>query len=74
MDLMMQLRAIANVPGIAISGFGNNGDIERSLQAGFSEHLIKPIKLDNSRPPSSGRLARSDISVVPSISLAETPN
>ena len=47
MDLMMQMRAIANVPGIAISGFGNNGDIERSLQAGFSEHLIKPIKLDN---------------------------
>jgi signal transduction histidine kinase len=47
MDLMMQLRAIANVPGIAISGFGNNGDIERSLRAGFSEHLIKPIKLDN---------------------------
>jgi signal transduction histidine kinase len=47
MDLMMQLRAIANVPGIAISGFGNNGDIERSLHAGFSEHLIKPIKLDN---------------------------
>ena len=47
MDLMMQLRAITNVPGIAISGFGNNGDIERSLQAGFSEHLIKPVKLDN---------------------------
>src|SRR5712672_1039625 len=47
MDLMMQLRAIANVPGIAISGFGNNGDIERSLQAGFSEHLIKTIKLGN---------------------------
>ncbi len=46
MDLMMQLRAIANVPGIAISGFGNNDDIERSLQAGFSQHLIKPIKLD----------------------------
>jgi signal transduction histidine kinase len=47
MDLMMQLRAINNLPGIAISGFGNNGDIERSLQAGFSEHLTKPIKLDN---------------------------
>jgi signal transduction histidine kinase/CheY-like chemotaxis protein len=47
MDLMMQLRAISNIPGIAISGFGNNGDIERSLQAGFSEHLIKPIKLGN---------------------------
>jgi signal transduction histidine kinase len=47
MDLMMQLRAISKIPGIAISGFGNNGDIERSLQAGFSEHLIKPIKLDD---------------------------
>ena len=46
MDLMMQLRAIANIPGIAISGFGNNDDIERSLQAGFSQHLIKPINLD----------------------------
>jgi DNA-binding NtrC family response regulator len=46
MDLMMQLRAIANVPGIAMSGFGNNGDIERSLQAGFSEHLTKPIKFE----------------------------
>jgi signal transduction histidine kinase len=46
MDLIVQLRAFANIPGIAISGFGNNGDIERSLQAGFAEHLIKPIKLD----------------------------
>jgi CheY-like chemotaxis protein len=46
MELMMQLRAISKVPGVAISGFGHNGAIERSLQAGFSEHLIKPIKLD----------------------------
>jgi len=46
MELMMQLRAIGDVPGIAISGFGHNGDIERSMQAGFSEHLTKPIKLD----------------------------
>ncbi len=46
-DLMMQLRAISSIPGIAISGFGGNGDIERSLQAGFSEHLVKPIKLDD---------------------------
>ena len=46
-QLMMQLRAITRIPGIAISGFGNDGDIERSLGAGFSEHLIKPIKLDD---------------------------
>src|SRR5436190_2293337 len=47
MDLMIQLCAISKIPGIAISGFGNSGDIERSLNAGFSEHLTKPIKLEN---------------------------
>src|SRR5205807_7363760 len=46
MELMIQLHAISRIPGIAISGFGNNGDIERSLQAGFCEHLIKPVKLE----------------------------
>jgi len=46
MELMTQLQAISKMPGIAISGFGNNGDIERSLQAGFCEHLIKPVKLE----------------------------
>jgi len=46
MDLMMQLRAICGIPGIAISGFSNNGDIEKSLRAGFSEHLVKPVKLE----------------------------
>jgi CheY-like chemotaxis protein len=46
MELMRQLRAISKMPGIAISGFGNNGDIEKSQEAGFSEHLIKPLKLE----------------------------
>jgi Osmosensitive K+ channel histidine kinase len=46
MEVMMQLRAMSGIPGIAISGFGNNGDIERSLEAGFSEHLIKPVQLE----------------------------
>ena len=46
MELMMHLHAICGIPGIAISGFGNNGDIEKSLQAGFSEHLVKPVKLE----------------------------
>jgi two-component system CheB/CheR fusion protein len=58
MDLMMQLRAISKIPGIAISGFGNNGDIERSLHAGFSEHLTKPIKLENLEAAIERALAR----------------
>lgn len=45
-ELMAYLRAISGVVGIAISGFGMNGDIERSLEAGFSEHLVKPVKLE----------------------------
>jgi CheY-like chemotaxis protein len=45
-ELMACIRALHPIRGIAISGFGMNGDIERSLNAGFSEHLVKPVKLD----------------------------
>ena len=47
MELMAYLRAMSGMRGIAISGFGMNGDIEKSLQAGFSEHLVKPVKLES---------------------------
>ena len=43
-DLMMQVRAIRPIPGIAMSGFGMQADIDRSLQAGFVDHLVKPVK------------------------------
>src|ERR1700730_15159357 len=46
-ELMTYLRAISGMRGIAISGFGMNGDIERSLEDGFAEHLIKPVKMEN---------------------------
>jgi signal transduction histidine kinase/ActR/RegA family two-component response regulator len=45
-ELMACLHAISPLRGIAISGFGMNGDIEKSLHAGFSEHLVKPVKLE----------------------------
>lgn len=45
-ELMSYLHAISGVPGIAISGFGMNGDISKSLEAGFSEHLVKPVKME----------------------------
>ena len=72
MELMMRLRAISNVPGIAISGFGNNGDIERSLQAGFSEHLTKPIKLDNLEAAIERALAHADGSAGKSAAAASS--
>ncbi len=46
-ELMTYLHAISRIPGIAISGFGMNGDIEKSIDAGFAEHLIKPVKMEN---------------------------
>jgi CheY-like chemotaxis protein len=24
-----------------------NGDVEKSIEAGFSEHLVKPVKMEN---------------------------
>jgi len=45
-DLMTRLRAVQPVPGVAISGFGMNGDVQKSLAAGFSTHLIKPITFE----------------------------
>jgi len=46
-ELMTYLHAISRIPGIAISGFGMNGDIEKSIEAGFAEHLVKPVKMEN---------------------------
>src|SRR5438270_7538986 len=46
-ELMTYLRAISGMPGIAISGFGMNGDVNKSLEAGFAEHLVKPVKMEN---------------------------
>ena len=45
-ELMTRLRAKSGIRGIAISGFGMNGDVEKSMQAGFSEHLVKPVNLE----------------------------
>ena len=43
LELMSQLRANCTFSGIALSGFGSPEDIELSHQAGFSEHLTKPV-------------------------------
>ncbi len=46
-ELIKQLRARGNtVPGIALSGFGMESDIERSREAGFTNHLIKPVNVE----------------------------
>jgi len=43
-EIVRQLREKGhNLPGIALSGYGMQQDIERSRAAGFQVHLIKPV-------------------------------
>jgi CheY-like chemotaxis protein len=44
-DMMKTLAAAYGLDGIALSGFGSDSDFERSVAAGFSRHLIKPINV-----------------------------
>jgi DNA-binding response OmpR family regulator len=49
-DLMRQLRSIhPKMPGIAMSGFGTTDDIRQSRDAGFKEHLVKPVNIADLR-------------------------
>jgi CheY-like chemotaxis protein len=32
-----------DIPAIALTGFGMEHDVARSLEAGFTEHLTKPV-------------------------------
>ena len=45
-DLMSALRADGGPPGIALSGYGMESDISKTKEAGFAEHLIKPVAID----------------------------
>ena len=46
LDLMRQLRAQGlTMPGIALSGYGQDSDFEASRAAGFMAHLVKPVSL-----------------------------
>ena len=46
-DLMRELRARGNtLPGIALSGYGRDSDVQQSMQAGFAAHVLKPVDTD----------------------------
>ena len=44
-EIMRAVRARQIIPGIAMSGYGMDDDIRRSAEAGFTEHLVKPISV-----------------------------
>ncbi len=41
---------------IAVSGYGSNADQQMSREAGFDEHLIKPVDLESLNRDLSGKL------------------
>jgi len=45
-ELMRELRNSKGLRGIALSGFGMERDISKAREAGFSEHLTKPINFE----------------------------
>ena len=45
-ELMEQIRRIYGIKGIAMSGYGMEEDIRKSEDAGFSEHLVKPVNIE----------------------------
>jgi len=47
LELLQQLNAIRPARSVAISGFGMEEDIKKSLMAGFHAHLTKPINFDS---------------------------
>lgn len=64
LDLAAELRDEGPLRAIAFSGFGSEEDIKKSKDAGFSEHLVKPLDINrlkealisvmNSSPADSG--------------------
>ena len=44
-ELMKAMQDVQPLPGICMSGYGMEEDIRKSKEAGFAEHLVKPVKL-----------------------------
>jgi CheY-like chemotaxis protein len=45
-DLLPMLRKMCDAPAVAFSGYGMHSDQEKSREAGFHAHLLKPVDLE----------------------------
>jgi signal transduction histidine kinase/CheY-like chemotaxis protein len=45
-ELMREVSLNKRLPGIALSGFGSEQDVNQAREAGFAEHLTKPINFE----------------------------
>ena len=46
LNQLRQLPSMAQVPALALTGFGRISDINRAREVGFAEHLTKPLDID----------------------------
>lgn len=60
-DLMERLSKEYSLPGIALSGYGMEHDVERSRSAGFLAHLIKPVDMNQLQRSIATVLAASKV-------------
>jgi hypothetical protein len=42
-EVAAQARATGHIKAIALTGFGTEQDVQRSKEAGFDVHLVKPV-------------------------------
>jgi DNA-binding response OmpR family regulator len=42
-DFLREVRQRRDLRAIAVSGYGTEEDVRRSVEAGFDEHLVKPF-------------------------------
>ena len=69
-DFIKAAREICQTPAVALTGYGMAEDIDRCLQAGFEEHLTKPIDIDRLQQALSKIVAKrtgSKIEVSPTV-------
>ena len=45
LELMQKIRETRAMRGIALTGFGRDEDVKKSKEAGFSEHMTKPVNI-----------------------------
>lgn len=66
-DLMRELRNRGcQLPGIALSGYGQEPDIRQSRDAGFTTHLVKPVDMDHLLAVVADVAGSRDLVVAPS--------
>ena len=46
-ELMKELASLHGLKGIALTGYGMEDDLRKSRDAGFLEHVVKPVNMNH---------------------------